>query len=159
MFKKIFQAFKAKTAQSPQATLVDDLPEAIEWTVDNLTASGYLADFSLSSIAALDDFFETEKQEGGVLRRPDGGIILFAVAAYLGETLIANYGGKWELSDEVTEDDLDMVLILDGKPFYPVRVCQQRLKSASPDGLQRAVTEFFQPVEHRPLQNDTNELE
>lgn len=51
----------------PKQTLLEDIYTYSQWAADNLTATGYLADYSLESMKDLDRFFDEQTQPGGVL--------------------------------------------------------------------------------------------
>ena len=72
--------------------LMDEIPEAIDWLVGNLLSEGYQADFTLNGLKEIDRFME-EQKEGIIAINP--GSILFAIAAYVGQTAIMVYGGEW----------------------------------------------------------------
>lgn len=159
-FKKLFQG-SAKSKEADQLdSLVDDLPEVIEWAAENLTASGYLADYSLASIEELDYFFDLEGQEEGVLHREDGGIILFALGAYLGQTLVDGCGGQWLADDQDPKSEINLaVQFEDGRLFYPVKACLKRLRKGRSESLVQATQDFIFLPELEALQDPPNEVE
>src|SRR3954463_9429098 len=79
--------------------IVEDVLQAAEWVAAALTASGYRADFSPSSLWEVERFFETEAPNGPA--RPGGllaerlGSRIFALGSYVGEVVRRHAGGTW----------------------------------------------------------------
>jgi hypothetical protein len=71
------------------ASLAEDLDSAADWISTALSSSGYLADFSPSSLWAVDRFLDDHSVKGrprpGGLLEKDLGNRLFALGAYTGE--------------------------------------------------------------------------
>ena len=79
-------------------SLKKDIVTAKEWIKTALESSGYQADFSLESLRDIDRFFDEQNKDDGILSQ-NTGRILFALGVYVGETIISNYGGQWDLND------------------------------------------------------------
>jgi len=113
-----------------EPSLEDDIRSASEWVVRALNVSGYNADYSLESMKEIDRFFDEQSGEGGIISRNRGQII-FALASYIGETVIRLYGGKWGGSDEV-----NMSVELDGGTvIFPTQRAMKRYQNGSEDSI------------------------
>lgn len=94
--------------------LESDIVTAKEWIKESLESSGYQADFSLESLKDIDRFFDEQKSENGILLQ-NTGRILFGLGVYVGETIISNYGGQWDLDNCKSETSIKVKL--DEKTF------------------------------------------
>lgn len=113
-----------------EPSLEDDIRSASEWVVRALNVSGYNADYSLESMKEIDRFFDEQSGEDGIISRNRGQII-FALASYIGETVIRLYGGKWGGSDEV-----NMSVELDGGTvIFPTQRAMKRYQNGSEDSI------------------------
>lgn len=124
----------------PQAGIVADAHSAAAWVADALTQSGYKADFTVESFAELDRFFDEQAQKG--IPKSDGllgqqlGARLFAIGAYVGETLRRQRGGEWVGDDKDPKAEINIsVKLPDGTVFWPVQRVMKRLKNGNEDGL------------------------
>lgn len=97
--------------------LEKEMIAAKQWITASLEASGYKVDFSLESLNELERFFDEQNTPRGILARHTGRII-FAIAVYLGETLIANIGGKWLINECKNEMEIK-VKLSDGSIIFP----------------------------------------
>lgn len=113
-----------------QPSLEDDIRYASEWVVNALNVSGYNADYSLESMKEIDRFFDEQSGEGGIISRNRGQII-FALASYIGETVIRLYGGKWSGSDEVNMS----VELKNGAVIFPTQRAMKRYSNGSEDSI------------------------
>ncbi len=113
-----------------QPSLEDDIRSASEWVVNALNVSGYKADYSLESMKEIDRFFDEQSSEGGIISRNRGQII-FALASYIGETVIRLYGGKWNGSDEVNMS----VELKNGTVIFPTQRAMKRYQNGSEDSI------------------------
>ena len=111
-------------------SLEDDIRSASEWVVNALNVSGYNADYSLESMKEIDRFFDEQSGEGGIISRNRGQII-FALASYIGETVIRLYGGKWSGSDEVNMS----VELKNGAVIFPTQRAMKRYSNGSEDSI------------------------
>lgn len=119
-----------KLMENKKPSLEDDIRSASEWVVKALNVSGYKADHSLESMKEIDRFFDEQSGEGGIISRNRGQII-FALASYIGETVIRLYGGKWGGSDEVNMSvELD-----DGTVIFPTHRAMKRYRNGSEDSI------------------------
>ena len=90
---------------------------AKEWIVASLNASGYEVDYSLESLIEIDRFFDEQNRPKGILSQHTGRII-FALGVYLGETVIANFGGNWVLDNCKSEIEIKL-RVNNGKEIFP----------------------------------------
>lgn len=111
-------------------SLEDDIHSACEWVVNALNVSGYNADYSLKSMKEIDRFFDEQSGEGGIISRNRGQII-FALASYIGETVIRLYGGKWSGSDEINMS----VELSNGAIIFPTQKAMKRYQNGSEDSI------------------------
>ena len=98
---------KIKDVELEEPKLEEEIPMATDWAMENLIMSGYNANFTLDSIKELDRFFEEQNKEDGIIAINPGSI-LFALSCYLGETIIALYGGKWVTDDNDPEKEMNI---------------------------------------------------
>lgn len=111
-------------------SLEDDIHSAAAWVVNALNVSGYNADYSLESMKEIDRFFDEQSGEGGIISKNRGQII-FALASYIGETVIRLYGGKWG-----GEDEINMCVTLDnGTVIFPTQRAMKRFQNGSEDSI------------------------
>lgn len=123
-------------------SLEEDIHSACEWVVNALNVSGYNADYSLESMKELDRFFDEQSGEGGIISRNRGQII-FAVASYVGETVIRLYGGKWSGSDEINMS----VELNNGTIIFPTQRVMKRYQNGSEDSIYAYVYVLGTPAE------------
>lgn len=100
---------------------------AKQWITSSLGASGYKVDFSFESLNEVDRFFEEQNSPRGILARHTGRII-FALAVYVGETFIANVGGKWLIDDCRNEMEIKIKLS-DGRIVFPGQKVVERYQT------------------------------
>ena len=111
-------------SNSPKKQLLDkeslkkDIVTAKEWIKTALESSGYQADFSLESLKDIDRFFDEQNKDDGILSQ-NTGRILFALGVYVGETIISNYGGQWDLDDCESETSIS-VRVDENTVLFPV---------------------------------------
>ncbi|WP_189710325.1 hypothetical protein [Streptomyces phaeofaciens] len=123
------------SASSP----LDDVVTAAEWIARALESSGYRADFTPGSLGDIERFMTEHSAQGtavaGGLLAVDPGSRLFALGAYLGETVRRGLGGTWE--DGGDPDSLtDLVLRLpDGAVVRPVQRVIKRFRNGSEDSI------------------------
>ena len=107
-----------------------------------LVESGYRADFTVAGLAELDRFFDDHAPGGvptpsGLLAEHTGGRV-FALAAYLGETLRRQFAGTWRQRPGAEADPTAVEVVLpDGRVVQPVEWVFHRLKANPPGGLAR----------------------
>lgn len=124
-----------QSSKGPQTTLAQDIPVAADWVAGALNASGYRADYTLESMKELDRFFDEQNRPGGILSQ-NRGQILFALGAYVGQTAIRLWGGRWLTDDSDPEGEINIAVELPGGPrFWPVVRCMKRCKLGPEESL------------------------
>lgn len=120
--------------QQAAPTLMEDIPKAADWFVQAMGGSGYVLDGTIESFRELDRFVDEQKRPGGIL---DGkvGSKLFAMGAYVGQTLIAQLGGQWETDDRDPEGEINIAVRLAGGTVWPVQRVMKRFSNGSEDSL------------------------
>lgn len=121
--------------QQTAPTLMDDIPKAASWFQGAMDSSGYKLDGTLESFRELDRFIDDQKRPGGIL---DGkvGSKLFGMGAYVGQTLIAQLGGRWETNDQDPEGEINIAVHLDsGSTVWPVQRVMKRFCNGSEDSI------------------------
>ncbi|MEU6260743.1 hypothetical protein [Streptomyces sp. NPDC047043] len=122
------------------ATLLQDVSSASEWIAGALQHSGYQADFSPESLAEIDRFLDDHSSEGSAL---PGGLLadglgqkLFALGAYVGETIRRERGGTWQADDDDPRGEINVELHLpEGGVVWPVQRVIKRFKNGPEDGI------------------------
>lgn len=104
-----------------------------QWITAALTSSDYKADFSMESLKEIDRFFDEQNTEGGILSKNAKGIIL-ALGIYVGETIIANYGGEW-IDEEYKDPNTIKFKTMDGEVWFPVIRVLARYQYGSANSL------------------------
>ncbi len=98
--------------------LKNDIATAKEWIKEALVSSNYQADFSLESLKEIDRFFDEQNKDDGILSE-NTGRILFALGVYVGETIISNYDGQWDLENCDSEMGIK-IKVNDETVLFPV---------------------------------------
>jgi len=105
------------------------IDEAHEEILKELEEKGYLSDHSLESLRDTDRFLDDVKND--IAKKPNRMTrSIFTAGVYTGETIIAEYGGEWVVSDCKNEMYLELKLN-DGSTVMPVLTAFKRY--ASPD--------------------------
>ena len=131
----IFDKMRKKQKKQPAGpTLLEDIPKAADWFVQAMGSSGYALDETLESFRELDRFIDEQKRPGGLL---DGkvGSKLFAMGAYVGQTLIARLGGRWEANDQDPEGEINIAVHLNCATIWPVQKVMKRFSNGPEDSL------------------------
>lgn len=126
----LLNIFKKKTTESEpensQSPLEQDIKASCEWVIRALNSSGYKADYTLDSMKEVDRFFDEQDTPGGILSKKQG-TILFALASYIGETVIKLYGGRWVIDEDDPDNEINMaVQTSSGKVLWPAKRCMKR---------------------------------
>lgn len=121
-------------------SVIEDAEAASTWIATALSSSGYVADFSASSLWHIDRFFDEHAQVGGAkaggLLAEDPGSKLFAVGAYIGEVIRRERGGEWVADDSDPQAEINISLRLaDGTTCWPVQRAMKRFKNGAADGI------------------------
>ena len=131
--------FKKKTAESEpensQSPLEQDIKASCEWVIRALNSSGYKADYTLDSMKEVDRFFDEQNTPDGILSK-NRGQILFALASYIGETVIKLYGGKWVIDEDDPNNEVNMaVQTSSGTVLWPAKRCMKRYTNGAEDSI------------------------
>ncbi|MFG2513098.1 hypothetical protein [Streptomyces sp. NPDC048584] len=144
----------ATTADAPR--LVDEVHTSAVRIARALEGAGYRADFTPMSLRDLERFM-TEHSDHGIA--VEGGLLaaglgprLFALGAYLGETVRRSAGGSWEADDDAPPGEADIRLRLpDGSVVWPVQRIRKRFRHGCEDSLVGyAMSLGLQPARPRP---------
>ena len=128
------QPIEQPVPQSPN-TLAEDIRQACDWVVMALNSSGYKADFTAESMREIDRFFDEQNTPTGILSG-NRGQILFALASYIGESVIKTYGGKWITNDEDPQGELNIAVELaNGTIIWPAQRCMRRYMNGREDSI------------------------
>lgn len=125
---------------SPVASLREDLDRAASWIAEALSSSGYVADFSPSSLWSIDRFFDEQSKRGrprrGGLLANNLGSRVFALGAYTGEVVRRHAGGDWHCNEDDPRGEINVQLVLpDGGIIWPVQRVMKRLRNGAEDGI------------------------
>ncbi|XMB86014.1 hypothetical protein RJG79_11520 [Mycoplasmatota bacterium WC44] len=120
--------------------LEKDILKSHKWIMQTLNTSGYKVDYTVESFKEIDRFFEENVINGqpvsGGLLATDTGSRLFALGAFIGETIIRVCGGDWILIDRDKYGEINITVKLDnGTILFPVKRCIKRFKNGSQDGI------------------------
>ncbi|MFF5159007.1 hypothetical protein ACFY3N_22780 [Streptomyces sp. NPDC000348] len=121
-------------------TLLDDVRTSAARIARVLDSSGYRADFTPPSLRDVERFMAEHSDRGiavaGGLLATDPGPLLFALGAYLGETVRRSAGGTWETDDEDPHSEVHLRLRLpDGSLIWPVQRVAKRFRHGHADSL------------------------
>ncbi len=116
--------------------LLEDIPKAEAWLVQNMNAAGYPLDCTIESFRELDRFFDEQSRPGGLLADGKPGSKLFAVGSYMGQVFVRRLGGVWETGDSDPAGEVNIAVRLpDGSLVWPVQRAMKRLRNGAEDGL------------------------
>ncbi len=116
-------------------SLEHDIKASCEWVIRSLNSSGYKADYTLESMKEIDRFFDEQNTPTGILSL-NKGQILFALASYIGETVIKLYGGKWVIDENDPECDINMAVETNSKTtLWPAKRCIKRFTNGGEDSI------------------------
>ena len=122
------------------SSLSDDVPTSAAWIALALNSSGYRADFTPESLRDVERFMTEHSDHGTAvadgLLATDLGQRLFALGAYLGETVRHSLGGTWEADDEDPHSEMNIALRLpDGTVIWPVQRVIKRFRNGPEDSI------------------------
>ncbi|MFF1303723.1 hypothetical protein [Streptomyces sp. NPDC058307] len=120
--------------------LLQDIVSSSEWMANALRNSGYRADFSPDSLAEIDRFMDDHSSGGGAraggLLADGPGQKLFALGAYVGETIRRERGGVWQADEDDPRGEINVELHLaEGVVIWPVQRVMKRFKNGAEDGI------------------------
>ena len=123
------------------ATLLEDIRKGADWTVRAFAELGRNLDYSLESLKDIDLFFDGQTENGevkpGGLLEKNFGYKIFAIASYVGETLIKNCpGSKWLTNDNDPQGEINIAVKLgNGHMVWPGQKVFKRFKNGKEDSL------------------------
>ena len=83
----------------------------------------------------VDRFFDEQNTPDGILSK-NRGQILFALASYIGETVIKLYGGKWVIDEDDPNNEVNMaVQTSSGTVLWPAKRCMKRYTNGAEDSI------------------------
>ncbi len=133
---------KIKDIELEEPNIEEEIPLATDWAMENLIMSGYNANFTLDSIKELDRFFEEQNKKDGIIAINPGSI-LFALACYLGETIIGLYGGKWVTNNNDPEKEMNIEIHLkSGVKIWPAQKIMKKYYNTKEENLYTYVKEL-----------------
>jgi len=114
-----------------------DIQKADEWIVQCFRTEGTDLDHSIGSVQHIEEFFLKYSKDGeAVSGSPLSqalGQICFGLGAYIGNTLIRNVGGDWNVGED---DEIGIEVSLDnGNTCWPVQRVMKRLKNGPEDNV------------------------
>lgn len=114
-------------------TLREDMEKAHAWIVEALESSGYRADGTLESFREIDRFFDEENKPGGILSQ-NTGMILFSLGVYVGNVILRNAGGEWDIENCTSETEL-CVKLNNETAVFPIQRVMKRYKQGSDESI------------------------
>lgn len=127
-------------AHSDEQQVVKDAKEAAEWIATALSSSGYKADFTLESFKEIDRFVDEQTQNGrprsGGLLAENFGARVFALGAYVGETIRRLGKGQWHGDDSDRDAEINIeVRLTSASIIWPMQRVIKRIKNGREDGI------------------------
>lgn len=120
--------------------IVRDVKDAAEWMAKALANWGYGGDFTVESLKEIDLFVDHQFPHGkpklyGLLSQ-DFGARVFALGAYVGETIRRHGDGEWLARDSDPDDVINLTVKLkSGSIFWPMQRIMKRLQNGPEDGI------------------------
>ena len=95
-------------------------------------SEGVLINFDEDGLAVVHQYIENQRDS-----IPDDDLEQFAnaIACFLGETVIARYGGKWKYSHNYNQW---FITFGGAQGFYPVHIAQQQLRNTGSESVYAA---------------------
>jgi hypothetical protein len=123
-----------------QSAIVRDAMDAAEWMAKRLSDIGYKGDFSVESLKDVDRFLDEQAKDGKP--NPGGhlphhfGMQLFALGAYVGETIRRAGDGEWRGNDSDEHPEITLAIKLkSGTIFWPTQRVIKRFENGPEDGI------------------------
>lgn len=131
MLKKLLN----KLLNKNRPTLLQDISTHSEWIVKALSSSGYTVDYTIDSMKEIDRFIDEQNVPDGLIDNSRGQII-FALGAYIGQTVIKVYGGEWITDDNDPRGELEIAIKLpNGFIMWPVQKCIKRCQLGQEESI------------------------
>lgn len=130
-------------------TLLQDIRLAADSISEALKNSGYNTDFSPDSVREIERFIADNINGEAVtgLLAEDTGKRVFALGAYLGETLRRNLGGEWKVDENDPEAEMNATLVLpENRECWPVLRVMNRITEGDTDSITHYGQYFGLPV-------------
>lgn len=117
-------------------SLLHDIRTSAQWIAVALSSSGYQAIFTPGSLREVERFMGEHSEYGiavpGGLLAADLGPRLFALGAYVGESIWQHLGGTWVTEGDGSKAEIGIALRpSDGSTIWPVQRVIKRLLPAS----------------------------
>jgi hypothetical protein len=128
------------TVNAAKPGIVSDAVDAAEWMAKALSSSGYKADFTLDSLREVDRFLDEQAPGGkpkpnGLLSK-DLGPRIFALGAYVGETIRRQAEGQWRGDDGDPRAEINLAVQLkSGAIIWPMQRVMKRFEHGAADGI------------------------
>ncbi|MFF4978134.1 hypothetical protein [Streptomyces sp. NPDC001083] len=121
-------------------SLRDDILTSARWIARALNSSGYKPDFTPGSLRDVELFMVQHSDHGvavtGGLLATGLGPRLFALGAYVGETVRQNRGGAWVVDGDGPTAEMNIALHLpDGSAIWPVQRVVRRFHNGPEDDI------------------------
>jgi hypothetical protein len=117
-----------------------DVKDAADWMAKALAKRGYCGDFTLESLKEIDLFVDHQFPGGkpklyGLLSQ-DFGVRVFALGAYIGETIRRLGDGQWRGDDGDPNPEFNVAVRLkSGRIFWPMQRIMKRMQNGAEDGI------------------------
>jgi hypothetical protein len=123
------------------ATIKEDIVTFSDMIVKGFSADKLTLDYTLTSFKDIDKFYglhskNGERVEGGRFSK-NLGQILFALGAYIGQTIITIVPGTvWETNEDDPEGEINAILKLpDGTMAFPMQRTIKRFRNGEEDSI------------------------
>lgn len=123
------------------STILEDIPTFSEMIVDGFKEDKLILDYTLTSFKRIDHFFDKHSKNGktvaGGLLSKNLGQILFALGAYVGQTIIAIVPGTtWQVDESDPYGEVTAELKLPNESSaWPMQRVIKRFRNGSEDGI------------------------
>ena len=122
-------------------TLKQDIKTASKFIIKAFNSDKLYLDYTVASFKNLDNFFDQHTINGKAKKNgrlsTNLGQIIFAVAAYVGETFIKNFpGSEWITDDSDPKGELTIqIKFQNGSIIWPMQRVMKRFQNGPEDGL------------------------
>ncbi|MFD9793726.1 hypothetical protein ACFWXK_22585 [Streptomyces sp. NPDC059070] len=121
-------------------SLLDDVRTSAQWIAVALSSSGYKADSTPGSLRDVERFMDEHSDRGAAaadgLLATDLGPRLFALGAYVGETIRRRLGGAWAAAGDSPIAEINVALRLpDGSTIWPIQRVIKRFHNGPGDSI------------------------
>jgi hypothetical protein len=123
------------------ATIKEDIINFSDMIVKGFSADKLTLDYTLTSFKDIDKFYDLHSKNGervaGGRFSKNLGQILFALGAYIGQTIITIVPGTvWETNEDDPEGEINTILKLpDGTTVWPMQRTIKRFRNGEEDGI------------------------